>query len=63
MTNADKIRSMNNEELKEFINSIGDTCNEYLCNLMGKEVTNSCANPNIDVCCICVGEWLESKAD
>ena len=60
MTNADKIRSMENDELNKFISSISE--GDALCAYMGKEFHNSCANPDIDMCRICVMEWLESEA-
>lgn len=59
MTNADKIRGMNDIQLSEFIRSIGD--GDSLCRYMGKEFHNSCANPDLDMCAICVREWLESE--
>lgn len=60
MTNADKIRGMSNDELNTLINSIGE--GDSLCSYMGKEFCNECANPNIDMCHVCVREWLESEA-
>lgn len=59
MTNADKIRSMDDVQLSKFICSIGD--GDSLCRYMGKEFHNSCANPDMDMCYLCVKKWLESE--
>ena len=59
MTNADKIRNMNDDELNKFMNSIGD--GNALCSYMGEEFHNSCANPDIDMCRVCVMKWLKSE--
>lgn len=58
-TNADRIRNMNNDELNDMLNSIGD--GDLLCHYMGKEPSNSCSNPNQDACYLCVKKWLESE--
>lgn len=58
-TQLDKIMEMDNNELSRFINSIGS--GDELCGCMGKEFHNSCANPDLDICAICVREWLNSE--
>lgn len=51
MTRADKIRSMSDEELAEFLHTIGDKVNDF-CN---------CPQPNCsknDGCIQCLVDWL-----
>lgn len=54
MTNADKIRNMNDDELNKFINSIGE--GDAFCAYMGKEFHNSCANSDVNMCYVCVAK-------
>lgn len=61
MTNADKIRSMTNEELIKLLNFIGE--GDSLCHYIGKEYSNHCSNPDLDMCQICVNKWLEAEYD
>ena len=58
MTNGDKIRSMSNEELEQLLNFIDAV---GICDYMGKEQSNYCANPDVDTCKICVRGWLNQE--
>ena len=51
MTRADKIRSMSNEELAEFLHTIGDRVNEF-CDYPQPNCSKS------DGCIQCLLDWL-----
>ena len=59
MTNADRIRSMSNEELAEFIFNVSNGATKIsVC----ENECDKCANDD-EMCCCLIEKWLESEVD
>lgn len=54
MTNGDKIRSMTNEELSDFLETITDACYVGKCKYCPVERINNCCD---------IEAWLKQEAD
>lgn len=59
MTNAEKIRTMTDEELALLLSTIGE--GDALCHYMGKDFHTTCAHPDTNPCDLCVRAWLKSE--